>query len=329
MKQSAESIGFRGFVYLTLCAASFCVPWLFPALRNYSSGAAVVAGLLFAVVWGNPFLRRTSRLTSPMLGTAIVLMGFGLNLRQVLQMGGQGLGYTLSGIVMAFAVGLWVGRRLGLEHDCCLLICSGTAICGGSAIAAVAPVLRAKAHHVAIATSVVFVLNAVALLIFPVIGHSMGLSQEQFGLWAAVAIHDTSSVVGASLQYGDRALAVGTTVKLARALWIVPVALVISLVNGRKSLDGGRAKISVPWFIPAFLLAAGLVAWLPALQPAGKKLADLSKYLMVMTLFVIGSNVSLDKLRETGLKPVIHGVVLWLFLLTVWLVAISRHWVSG
>ncbi len=328
MKMSAEKAPLKSALYLLLCGASFCLPWLLPAVRNHSSGAAVVAGLLFAVIWGNPFQRHTARLTSPMLGAAIVLMGFGLNLRQVLQMGGQGLGYTFSGILLAFVVGLWVGRRLGLERDPCLLICSGTAICGGSAIAAVAPVLRARPHHVAIATSVVFVLNAVALLIFPAIGHSLGFSQEQFGLWAAVAIHDTSSVVGASLQYGDRALAVGTTVKLARALWIVPVALAVSLFSGQKDAGSGRAKISVPWFIPTFLIAAGLVAWFPALRPAGEKLAEASKYLMVMTLFVIGSNVSLDKLRETGIRPVVHGVVLWLFLLAVWLVAVHQNWVS-
>lgn len=318
----------RKSAYLLLATLFFVLPWVIPALRNYAPGAAVVTGLLFAVCFGNPFAERTARLSSPLLGLAIVMMGFSLNLRSVIATGIHGLGYTFVGIAVAFGVGIFMGRKLNLERDTCLLICSGTAICGGSAIAAVAPVLKAKAHHIAIATAIVFILNAVALLVFPAIGHAFGFSQEQFGLWSAVAIHDTSSVVGASMQYGDRALEVGTTVKLARALWIVPVALLVSLVVGTRDASGKRVGVKVPWFIPGFILAAALVSFLPALSVAGKYIGELSKFVMITTLFLIGSNVSVEKLREVGIRPVIHGVVLWVILLVLWFVVISENWVS-
>lgn len=300
----------------------FVLPWACPGFRNYASGTAIVAGLLFALCFGNPFAARTGQLASPMLGAAIVMMGAGLEIMEILRTGASGLGYTVVGIAVAFAIGLFIGRRLKLERDTNLLICSGTAICGGSAIAAVASALKSKPTDVAVATAVVFLLNAVALLIFPPIGHALGFSQEQFGLWSAVAIHDTSSVVGAAIQFGDRALEVGTTVKLARALWIVPVALVVSLAVSRREASGGRAKLKIPWFIPGFLLAATLVAWVPSLAKTGKFIGELSKYLMVMTLFVIGSNVSLDSVRKLGFAPILHGIALWLILLTGWLVAI-------
>lgn len=310
--------------YLVAAAMFFVLPWAFPGFRNYASGAAILAGLLFATCLGNPFAARTGKLASPMLGAAIVMMGAGLELVKILRTGASGLGYTVVGIAVAFALGLFIGRRLKLGRDTNLLICSGTAICGGSAIAAVASALKARPADVAVATAVVFVLNAIALLIFPPIGHALGLTQEQFGLWAAMAIHDTSSVVGASMQYGDRALEVGATVKLARALWIVPVALVISLAASRRDAPGGRAKLKIPWFIPGFILAAAVVALVPALAGPSQFIGGLSKHLMVATLFVIGSNVSLDAVRKLGFAPLLHGVALWLILLTGWLAAIVK-----
>ena len=303
--------------YLVAAAMFFILPWAFPGFRNYASGAAILAGLLFAA--------RTGKLASPMLGAAIVMMGAGLELMKILRTGASGLGCTVVGIAVAFALGLFIGRRLKLERDTNLLICSGTAICGGSAIAAVASAIKAKPSDVAAATAVVFVLNAIALLIFPPLGRALGFTQEQFGLWAAVAIHDTSSVVGASMQYGDRALEVGATVKLARALWIVPVALAISLAVSRRDAAGGRAKVKIPWFIPGFILAAAAVALVPALAGPGKFGGGLSKYLMVATLFVIGSNVSLDAVRKLGFAPLLHGIALWLILLTGWLVSILQN----
>lgn len=314
--------------YGALAASFFLLPWIFPGFRNVASGLAIVSGLLFAIIWGNPFASTTAKLATPLLGSAIVMMGCGLDIGKVLETGARGLGYTVVGIGVAFALGIFIGRRLKLERDTCLLICSGTAICGGSAIAAVAPVLNAKPYNVAISTAVVFILNAVALLIFPSIGHYFGFTQEQFGLWAAVAIHDTSSVVGASMQYGDRALEIATTVKLARALWIVPVALVISLVVNRHDAPGGKAKIKIPWFIPGFILAASLVTFVPELSPAGKSIGGLSKYLMVATLFLIGSNVSVAKIRELGFRPILHGITLWVFLLVMWFIAIYTNMIS-
>ncbi len=311
--------------YLVAAAMFFILPWAFPGFRNYASGAAILAGLLFAACLGNPFAARTGKLASPMLGAAIVMMGAGLELMKILRTGASGLGCTVVGIAVALALGLFIGRRLKLERDTNLLICSGTAICGGSAIAAVASAIKAKPSDVAAATAVVFVLNAIALLIFPPLGRALGFTQEQFGLWAAVAIHDTSSVVGASMQYGDRALEVGATVKLARALWIVPVALAISLAVSRRDAAGGRAKVKIPWFIPGFILAAAAVALVPALAGPGKFVGGLSKYLMVATLFVIGSNVSLDAVRKLGFAPLLHGIALWLILLTGWLVSILQN----
>ena len=209
------------------------------------------------------------------------------------------------------------------------LVSVGTSICGGSAIAAAAPVLNAKAHEVAIASATVFALNAVALLVFPAVGHALNFSQEQFGYWAALAIHDTSSVVGASFQYGPTALEVGTTVKLARALWIVPVTLFLScFVAGTAEGEKRKIQLKVPWFIPGFLIASAIVTLLPVLAPAGGVLKEISKYLMITTLFLIGSNLSREKLKEIGLKPVLQGIILWVILSVAWCSAIYLGWVN-
>ncbi len=309
-------------MYLFVAAAFFFVPMLDGTLRNYAPGAAIIAGVAFALIFGNPFAEKTGKLTHAMLAWAIVGMGFGMNLMQVLKAGANGIIYTVIGITAGLALGIFFGKKLKLSDDATLLISAGTSICGGSAIAAVAPVLKAKAADVALATATVFLLNAVALLIFPIIGHALNFTETQFGYWAALAIHDTSSVVGAAMQYGPTALEVGTTVKLARALWIVPVALFVAFYIGRKRGDGQRAKIRVPWFIPGFILAAAIVTWIPALQTTGGYLKELSKYLMILTLFVIGTNISKDKISELGIKPILHGVILWVILATIWAAAI-------
>lgn len=313
--------------YVALALAFFLVPLLVDQVRNYAAGVAVVAGLVFTVLFGNPFAARTARMTSPMLGLAIVLMGFRLNLRTVLETGLRGLGYTVVGLALAMALGVAIGRKMRLERDTTLLISTGTAVCGGSAIAAVAPVLDAKPHSVAISTAVVFILNAVALILFPIIGHHFGFTQEQFGLWSAIAIHDTSSVVGATMQYGAKAMEVGVTVKLARTLWIVPLALAVSLAVPRGE-GGKRARIRIPWFIPCFLLASAAVTLFPALGKVGGALGEVSKCLMVMTLFLIGSNVSVAKIKEMGVKPLLHGIWLWAVVLVVWFFAVKYEWVS-
>ena len=317
-----------------MAAAFTALPCFSANAKHYAPGLAVICGVIFAVAWGNPFARYTTKLTSHLLAAAIVLMGFGMDIGAVLQAGAHGLIYTFTGIVLGLGIGVWLGKKLGVEHDCAWLVSVGTAICGGSAIAAAAPALNAKSHSIAIASATVFTLNAVALLIFPVIGHHLHFSQEQFGFWSALAIHDTSSVVGATMQYGKEALAVGATVKLARALWIIPVTLFLSLFVVKHRAHRGKEgetvpakkfRVKVPWFIPGFLIAAAIVSFLPVLAGPGNGLKELSKYLMILTLFLIGANLSREKLKELGLKPVVMGVCLWIFLAALWGSLICFH----
>ncbi|MBR2872925.1 MAG: putative sulfate exporter family transporter [Lentisphaeria bacterium] len=330
MKQSIQKI-----FYLLLASGFFAVHCFWAPARDYAPGLAVITGIIFAVAFGNPFKEYTSKYTSNLLGATIVGMGCGMNLIKVLQAGANGIVYTLIGISAGLGLGVLVGKRLKLNRDTMYLISVGTSICGGSAIAAAAPVLKAKSHDIAIASATVFTLNAIALLIFPAVGHALNFTETQFGYWAALAIHDTSSVVGAGFQYGPQALEVGTTVKLARALWIVPVTLFISCFVAPVAEGEKRAvKFKVPWFIPGFLIAAAIVTWLPELfgseQPmskyickTGQFIKDISKFLMITTLFLIGSNLSREKLKELGLKPVLHGVILWIILSVCWCAAIA------
>ena len=314
----------KKIIYLMLAAGFFAVPYFWAAAANHAPGLAVITGIVFAVIWGNPFKEYTSKITSPLLGATIVGMGCGMDLIKVLQAGANGILYTFIGICAGLGLGLLVGKRLKLNRDTMYLISVGTSICGGSAIAAAAPVLKAKAHDVAIASATVFALNAVALLVFPAVGHALGFTETQFGYWAALAIHDTSSVVGAGFQYGPTALEVGTTVKLARALWIVPVTLFLSFFAVSAAEGEKRTvKFKVPWFIPGFLIAAAIVTWLPVLSEAGGVVKNISKYLMITTLFLIGSNLSREKLKELGMKPVLHGIILWIILSVGWCSAIA------
>lgn len=330
----------RKTIYLILAAGFFAVPCFWAPARDYAPGLAVITGIIFAVAWGNPFKEYTSKFTSTLLGATIVGMGFGMDLIKVLQAGANGIIYTIIGICAGIGLGVLVGKWLKLSRDTMYLISVGTSICGGSAIAAAAPVLKAKAHDVAIASATVFTLNAVALLVFPAVGHALDFTQNQFGYWAALAIHDTSSVVGAGFQYGPQALEIATTVKLARALWIVPVTLFLSCCVAPVAEGEKRAvKFKVPWFIPGFLIAAAIVTWLPELfgtesgiskgiVTGGKYLKDISKFVMVTTLFLIGSNLSREKLKELGFKPVLHGVILWIILSVGWCAAIAAGLVN-
>lgn len=316
-------------VFLILAASFFALPCLFDSVRNHAPGVAVLAGIAFSLIFGNPFEALTGRLTSPMLGAAIVGMGFGMNLAKVLLAGTQGFVYTFAGIALGLGLGVLLGRRMNLPKNAYCLISVGTSICGGSAIAAAAPALKAKAADVAVASAVVFTLNAVALLVFPAVGHALGMSERQFGCWAALGIHDTSSVVGAALAYGPEALEVGTTVKLARALWIVPVTLLLTAFVARPEADGKRKfRLRVPWFIPGFLLASAAATWLPGVSECGEMMKNLSSSLMILTLFLIGANLSRAKLKELGARPVLHGVALWIVLSVVWCAAIRLGFVA-
>ena len=277
------------------------------------AAAALVGGALLALTLGNPLQGRTRAWSQRLLPLSVVGLGADMNLHMVAKAGLHGLGYTALNLVIVLALGWWLARLLKVERDAGLLISVGTAICGGSAIAAVAPVLRAKEHEITVALATVFLLNAAALVLFPPIGHAAGLSQDAFGLWCALAIHDTSSVVGAGLAYGPRALEVATTVKLARALWIVPLTLAIGwFVARRSAADPDAPPLKKPWFIAGFLVMAALVTFVPVLQAPGHFLAIAARRVLVLTLFLIGTGLSREALRSVGLRPLLQGLLLWL-----------------
>lgn len=307
------------FCFLAL--AVLCLPPFTP------SAAALIAGIAFALILGNPFPKETKAWTPRLLQFSVMGMGAAMDLAVVGKVGVQGLAYTVIGIAATLALGFALGRAFKIGRDTSLLVSSGTAICGGSAIAAVAAVTQARAAEVSIALAVVFLLNALALLIFPPIGHALDMSQADFGMWAALAIHDTSSVVGAGLQYGTEALQIATTVKLARALWIIPLALAIGMARAKGA--GSLAKVKKPWFILGFLAAAAVVTFIPELRPAGDWVAWFARRCLVVTLFLIGSGLTRDALKEVGLRPFLLGILLWISVGVGTLAAIRAGWITA
>jgi uncharacterized integral membrane protein (TIGR00698 family) len=248
-----------------------------------------------------------------------------MNLAVVGRVGLHGLGITVGSILGALGLGYFFGRRLAVGKDVSLLISVGTAICGGSAIAAVAPVLKAKEHDISVALATVFVLNSVALLVFPILGQHFHLSQDSFGLWCALAIHDTSSVVGAAAQYGQRALEIATTTKLARALWIVPLTFAIAFFRRRQNADANTSvpKANFPWFIVGFVVVAALVTYVPGLSYVGSLVSLGARRLLTVTLFLVGLGLTRPALRALGIRPLIQGVLLWFALGSITLAAIT------
>jgi uncharacterized integral membrane protein (TIGR00698 family) len=228
-----------------------------------------------------------------------------MNLHEVMRAGRTGFIYTALSITFAMLLGLGIGRLFKVKHIPSLLISAGTAICGGSAIAAVGPVVNAGEEEMAVSLGTVFVLNSVALFLFPVVGYALHLTQSQFGLWSALAIHDTSSVVGATAKYGSQALLIGTTIKLARALWIVPVALAVAILKGNKT------RIKWPWFILLFCLGALAATYLPLFGPLYPKLSTLGKAGLTVTLYLIGTGISRSTLKQVGPRPLLQGILLW------------------
>jgi uncharacterized integral membrane protein (TIGR00698 family) len=302
------------FIFLLLFLACFS-GFISPPL-------ALTLGILLGLALSNPFPRETRLVTPWLLQGSVVALGFGMNLHEVLRAGRSGFVYTAIGIAFALVVGLAFGRFLGLRGTSSYLITAGTAICGGSAIAAIAPILRADEEEIAVSLGTVFVLNSAALLIFPPLGHLLNLSQTQFGLWAALAIHDTSSVVGAASRYGALALTVGTTVKLARALWIVPVALATAAVKRSKS------KFRFPWFILFFCLAAVVNTYVPAISLFSHSLFRAGQLGLTATLFLIGSGISVVTLRRVGWRPLAQGIALWLVVGLTSLYLIRTGWIA-
>jgi uncharacterized integral membrane protein (TIGR00698 family) len=278
---------------------------------------ALTLGILFGLCFAHPYAGAVRISARILLQVCVVALGFGMNLHEVLKAGRSGFVYTALGISFALLVGLALGKMLRVRGNSSFLITAGTAICGGSAIAAVGPILHADDEEMAVSLGTVFILNSIALLIFPPIGGALHLSQSQFGLWAALAIHDTSSVVGAAAKYGPQALVIGTTVKLARALWIVPLALITAAMKRSKSKDGaeskarGESKIQFPWFILFFSFAAVLNTYFPAISSFSHSLFTLGRLGLTATLFLIGTGISRATLKEVGWRPLLQGVLLW------------------
>lgn len=278
---------------------------------------ALTLGLIYGLSFVHPYHADSRNLSRVLLQASVVGLGFGMNLHEVLRVGRSGFVYTAAGISFALIAGLLLGRLLVVNKTASILISTGTAICGGSAIAAVAPIVEATDEEMAISLGTIFILNSIALLIFPPLGSLLHLTQTQFGLWAALAIHDTSSVVGAAARYGPVALVVGTTVKLTRALWIVPVAL------GAAMLRRSKSRIRWPWFILLFCLAAVANTYVPAFANFWHVLSNLGRVGLTATLYLIGTGISRATLRQVGVRPLLQGVILWI------LVAITSLWLIG
>src|SRR5579862_4861883 len=287
-----------------------------------SPPVALAIGLVFGLSLRHPYPSQARSFSRILLQASVVGLGFGMNLHEVVRAGRSGFVYTMLGISFALLAGMALGALLGVARVPAFLISTGTAICGGSAIAAVGPITQASDEEMAIALGTVFVLNSVALLIFPGIGSGLKLTQSQFGLWAALAIHDTSSVVGAAAKYGTIALAIATTVKLARALWIVPLSVATAVVRGAK------AKIQWPWFIGLFCPAALCNTYLPGGARAYSLAVKVAKVGLTATLFLIGSGISVATIKRVGHRPLLQGLILWLLVSvgSLWLIRIG--WIA-
>jgi uncharacterized integral membrane protein (TIGR00698 family) len=274
------------------------------------SWLALIAGIAMALAWRRDPPKQIKKLTTYTLQLGVVALGAGMHLDVVLRTGLDGALITATSLALAIVLGLTLGKLLAIPGDTPLMISVGTAICGGSAIAAIASVIKPKAHEMSVALAVVFVLNAVGLLVFPLLGHAMGLSQPVFGRWAALAIHDTSSVVGAGMAYGTVALAIATTTKLARALWIVPVTIATAIMRQKEGLRG----VKWPWFILGFVAMAAIVTWVPALARYAPYVSLAGRKSLVVALFLIGLSLSRNSIKQVGPRPLVMGVILWIII---------------
>jgi uncharacterized integral membrane protein (TIGR00698 family) len=296
---SAPGSNIRKAIFII--AVILCLtPFVSPAI-------ALLMGLVIAQFIGHPYLELNHKATHILLQVSVVGLGFGMNVHSALHAGREGILFTIASITGTLIFGYLMGRWLNIEKKTSFLISSGTAICGGSAIAAISPVIKAEEKQISVALGTIFILNSIALLVFPVIGHYFNLSQTQFGLWCALAIHDTSSVVGAASKYGAHALEVATTVKLARALWIIPVAFISAFLFKNQS-----KKIKVPYFIGFFILAMVINTYVPAIAIINIYLIMIAKAGLTLTLFLIGAGLSRKVLISVGFKPLFQGVILWI-----------------
>ena len=294
---------------LVVCLLVGYLPRLSAFASWITPPVALFLGLVFALLCGQAYPKFNKKVSKKLLQYSVVGLGFAMNLHASLASGKEGMMFTIVSVVGTMFIGMFIGRKvLKVNRDTSYLISSGTAICGGSAIAAVGPVIKAKESDMSVALATIFVLNAIALFIFPVLGELLGLTQQEFGMWAAIAIHDTSSVVGAGAAYGEEALQVATTIKLTRALWIIPLALVTSFIFKSKG-----QKISIPWFILWFIVAVLINTYLLGSVPeVGKVISGLARKGLILTMFFIGASLSTDVLKSVGVKPLVQGVLLWL-----------------
>ena len=301
------------YVSLVVLLSAFLLLDYIPGYSTWvTPPVALFLGLIFALSRGQAHPKFNKKVSKYLLQYSVVGLGFGMNLQASLASGKEGMEFTVISVVGTMLIGWFIGRKfLKVDRDTSYLISSGTAICGGSAIAAVGPVLRAKDTEMSVALGTIFILNAIALFIFPVIGHALDMSQQEFGTWAAIAIHDTSSVVGAGAAYGEEALQIATTIKLTRALWIIPLALITSFVFKSKG-----QKISIPWFIFFFILAMVFNTYVLSSSETGIMIGEginsLARKTLTITLFFIGASLSRDVLKAVGIKPLIQGVLLWI-----------------
>lgn len=294
-----RNISTRQLIFII--AVVFCLtPYINPPV-------ALLMGLIIAQFVGHPYLHLNHKATHILLQVSVIGLGFGMNVNSAFQAGKQGILFTVASIAGTLVFGYLMGKWLSIDKKTSYLVSTGTAICGGSAIAAISPVIKAGEKQISIALGTVFILNAIALVAFPAIGHYLNLSQTQFGLWCAIAIHDTSSVVGAASKYGPHALEVATTVKLARALWIIPVAFMSSFIFKNES-----KRVKIPYFIGLFVLAMALNTYLPVIKTVSPYLVMIAKAGLTLTLFLIGAGLSRKILVAVGLKPLVQGVVLWI-----------------
>jgi uncharacterized integral membrane protein (TIGR00698 family) len=283
-------------------------PWISPPI-------ALLMGLIVAQFIGHPFLHLNQKAIHLLLQVSVVGLGFGMNVHSALKAGKQGIVFTIISIFGTLILGWLLGKLFKIDKKTSLLVSSGTAICGGSAIAAISPVIDAEEKQISVALGTIFILNSIALFIFPVIGHFFHLSETQFGLWCAIAIHDTSSVVGAASKYGSHAVEVATTVKLARALWIIPLSIGAAIIYRNKS-----TRIKIPWFIGFFILSMIINTYVTAVQKIAPVIVAIAKTGLTLTLFLIGAGLSSKVLKAVGVKPLIQGIILWVT------ISISAFW---
>lgn len=302
---------------LVLFAAALFMTYI-PGLEGVASWVTppflLFMGLLFALLCGQPFPKFNKKCSKLLLQYSVVGLGFGMNLEASLASGAEGISFTIVSVFGTLAIGWLIGRKLlKVDRNTSYLVSSGTAICGGSAIAAVGPVINAKENEMSVALGTVFILNAIALFVFPVIGHALGMGDVEFGTWAAIAIHDTSSVVGAGAAYSETALEVATTIKLTRALWIIPVALFTAVIFRSKG-----KKLTIPWFIFWFVVAMVVNTYLlDSVPQVGKTINGVARKFLTLTMFFIGASLSIDVLRQVGVKPLLQGVLLWVLISAV------------